>query len=530
MKNSVDKFKSLFNKKNIIIFSILVIVLISSYFLYMEYKPKFKNITIEAGTKSVSIRDFLTNAFYINNAKILTDLSKIDLDKTSEIDIKLSYKGNEEIVKLTIVDTIAPNVELQNITRYSGYEINPNDFILNLDELEDTTIEYKVYNYESEYKDYEVDIIVTDESNNKTTKKCILTISWIKPLINIEVGDTFSLDMILENVKKYENTINKDEINKINTSYKNEYILTANYNNQIYTSKIIVVDTKAPELELKNLTIYNNKKVDKDDFINSVKDNSNKVTTTMKTKIDYTIIGEQTITIEAIDESGNKTEKSTKLVIKKDTDGPVFSGIKDINVVKNSSIDYFKGVSAYDSNYGSCKFTVDYSKVNTSNAGTYYATYSSKDSLGNSTVVKRKIIIAHDNDDTNIKFNNYYNNYLANKSVLQMASLIRSNIRYSSNWGGSDPVWYGLTYNSGNCYVHALILQKALNKAGITNKLIYVKDKTHYWNLVYLDGVWRHYDSTPGTHIIGPATDTAKYNSSAMRGRDWDRSLFPVAN
>ena len=76
MKNSVDKFKSLFNKKNIIIFSILVVVLISSYFLYMEYKPKFKNITIEAGTKSVSIRDFLTNAFYINNAKIISLLER----------------------------------------------------------------------------------------------------------------------------------------------------------------------------------------------------------------------------------------------------------------------------------------------------------------------------------------------------------------------------------------------------------------------------------------------------------------------
>ena len=102
-------------------------------------------------------------------------------------------------------------------------------------------------------------------------------------------------------------------------------------------------------------------------------------------------------------------------------------------------------------------------------------------------------------------------------------------IRYNTNWGGDDPVWYGLTNNVGNCYVHAIILQKALNKAGITNKLIHVIDKTHYWNLVYINGLWRHYDSTPGNHIVGPTTDDQKFNSAAMKGRDWDRDAYPKA-
>lgn len=54
-------------------------------------------------------------------------------------------------------------------------------------------------------------------------------------------------------------------------------------------------------------------------------------------------------------------------------------------------------------------------------------------------------------------------------------------------------------------------------------------DGTHYWNLVYEGGKYRHYDSTPGSHLIGPATDDEKFNSSNMRGRDWDRSAYPKA-
>ena len=72
-------------------------------------------------------------------------------------------------------------------------------------------------------------------------------------------------------------------------------------------------------------------------------------------------------------------------------------------------------------------------------------------------------------------------------------------------------------------------LELTLNKAGIRNQLIYTTDRTHYWNLVYQNGSWRHYDATPGGHLLGPATDEEKLNSSSMQGRKWSSS-FPKAN
>jgi hypothetical protein len=331
-------------------------------------------------------------------------------------------------------------------------------------------------------------------------------------------------------MKRDADKVSQSEIGKVNTMVVGEYEISSTYNGKKYTSKVIVQDTTPPALELKNLTIYDNKRVTKDSFIKYVNDVSGVVTTTMKGDIDYTKIGKQEVTIEALDNSGNKVEKTATLTIINDSVGPVFSGLDSLYVSKYTHIDYNYGVKATDDNDGICKFSVDTSKVNTSVAGTYYATYTSKDSKGNLTTYKRKIVVNHDQADTDQKFNTYYNNYLAGKDVLGMASAIRSTIKYNTNWGGDDPVWYGLTTNTGNCYVHALIFQKALNKAGITNRLINVIDKTHYWNLVYINGIWRHYDTTPGTHLIGPATDDQKFYSAAMRGRNWDRNAYPKAN
>ena len=226
---------------------------------------------------------------------------------------------------------------------------------------------------------------------------------------------------------------------------------------------------------------------------------------------------------------GNKIEKQATLTIKKDTEGPVFSGLKEITVAKNSNVNYKNGVKAIDKREGNCEFTVDTSKVNIGVAGTYYATYTSKDSKGNVTTAKRKIIVKHNQEDTNNKFNEFYNTYLAGKDTQGIVSTIRSEISYNSSWGDDDPVWYGLTNKKGNCYVHVLLVQKALNKAGIKNQVIKTIDGTHYWNLVNVGGVWRHYDSTPGNHLIGPATDDEKFASSSMKGRDWNRSAYPEA-
>lgn len=439
------------------------------------------------------------------------------------------YKQKEKTVKLSLVDTTAPQVKFQNVTKYIGYEINGEDFIIEKTDLSQMHVEVLNVPEITEFGNYPVTVVVKDEYGNETKNECTLTIDWLNYNITLELGKALTKEDILMRPEEDAGLVSKTELERINKSPVGEYTMTLTNNEKEYVINIKVQDTTAPELELKDVTIYDDEKVDKSKFIASAKDASGEVETTLLTEIDYKKIGTQVIKIEAKDQYENKIEKEANLTIKKDTEGPVFSGLKEMTVAKNSSVNYKSGVKAVDSREGNCEFTVDTSKVNIGAAGTYYATYTSKDSKGNTTSAKRKITVKHNQEDTNNKFNEFYNTYLAGKDALGIVSTIRNEISYNSSWGDDDPVWYGLTNRKGNCYVHVLLVQKALNKAGITNQVVKTIDGTHYWNLINVGGVWRHYDSTPGGHLIGPATDDEKFASTSMKGRDWNRSAYPEA-
>ena len=529
----IKKEKKIISKKaKIIIITIilLLIIIAVSIALFLILRPKFKEAKIELGTKEISVDNFLVSSMYKENSKLLTPLEQIDFSKVSDIDIKLSYRDKEETVKLHIVDTTAPTVKFQDITKYAGYVVNADDFIVEKSDLSEMTVEATNLDDTNEYKDYIVTVTVKDKYGNVTSRDCILTITWIRDVVYKELGQEFTKADVIVNMDKDADKLPQSEVDKVDMSTLGEYVLIANLDGVDYTTRVIVQDTTPPALELKNITIYDDETVSgKDAFIVSATDASGEVTTNMKTEIDYSKIGEQQIVIEAIDKNNNRIEQTAILTIKKDTEGPVFSGLSNMTVAKNSSVNYTKGVKATDAREGACEFTVNSDSVKIGQAGTYYATYTSKDSKGNTTTKKRKITVKHNQEDTNNKFNEFYANYLQGKNVYEITATIKNKIGYNHSWGDDDPVWYGLTNGTGNCYVHALILQKALNKEGFKNMLIHTTDKSHYWNLVYADGVWRHYDSTPGSHSTGPLTDIEKLNSTGMNGRTWDRSSYPAA-
>ena len=531
-KKTKKEKKKISKKAKIIIITIilLLIIIAVSTVLFLILRPKFKEATIELGTKEISVDNFLISSMYKEDSKLLTPIEQIDFSKVSDIDIKLSYRDKEETVKLHIVDTTAPTVKFQDITEYAGYVVSADDFIVEKSDLSEMTVEATNLEDTSEYKDYIVTVTVKDKYGNATTKDCVLTITWIRDVVYKELGEEFTKADVIVNMDKDADKLPQSEVDKVDMSTLGEYVLTSNLDGVDYTTKVIVQDTTPPALELKNITIYDDETVSgKDAFIVSATDASGEVTTNMKTEIDYSKIGEQQIIIEAIDKNNNKIEQTAILTIKKDTEGPVFSGLSNMTVAKNSSVNYTKGVKATDAREGSCEFTVNSDSVNIGQAGTYYATYTSKDSKGNKTTKKRKITVKHNQEDTNNKFNEFYAKYLQGKNLYDITDTIKNKIGYNHSWGDDDPVWYGLTNGTGNCYVHALILQKALNKEGFRNMLIHTTDKSHYWNLVYADGVWRHYDSTPGSHTTGPLTDIEKLNSTGMNGRTWDRSSYPAA-
>lgn len=519
-------------KRGIICFTLFVLVVVVDILLInFNLKNKFKNVTIELGTESVLKEEFLVSKFYEKNSKLLTDISTIDLSEVGEYDVELSFGGYKETVKLIVVDTVAPEVVYVDLNKGLDYKFDANDFVSLVKDKSYYTVTSETEITELEPKDYQVDIAVTDEFGNKTVSTRNLHIGVFNSEINHELGETLTKEEILISPSFGEEALTKQTLSTIDINKEGEYNLNITYKDKEYISKIIVKDTKGPKIVVNNIDFFLGDTPKKnEDFVKSVTDPSGVKKVTYEGKLDYNKIGQYDLKITATDNLGHQTVETAVLKVKDDNVGPVFKGLKNITAKKNQEIDFYAGVTAKDAKDGVREFTVDTSKVDTKKAGTYYAYYTSSDSSNNVTTKKRKIVISYDMSDMDELVRQYYNKYLSGKSVLEMTKYIKSHTGYSHTYGTDDDALYQiLTTKSGSCRGHAFLLQKVLDIAGVENMIIKTIDETHYWNLVKINGVWRHYDSTPGSHIAGPATDEQKLSSAGMRGRKWDTSKYPKA-
>ena len=515
-------------KRLIICLSITLLICVTLLtILYACFNTKLlSDVSIEIGTKEININSFYKNGKVNKNAKLLTNISDIDLNKIGNYDIEIEDNNKTNIVKLHLVDTTSPKVVFKDIVRGKDYQVNPNDFIESVEDISEYTVSVENPVTIDGYKDYDISIIVKDVANNITQSVCKLTISIVADSYSLELGDVLRKEDIVYDSTLI-NYVNDEDIARINASPIGEYELKINYENKEYLCKIKKQDTKGPILELNDKTIYLGDSISgKNEFIKSVTDYSGEANTTLLSSYDLNKLGTQEITIEAVDKYNNKTVKTAKLNIIEDKDAPVFSGLTELTVNKHSTVDYNSGVKATDKKDGIVDFTVT-NEADTSKYGTYYVTYTAKDKAGNTATEKRKVFVEHDMDDTMALLREFASQ--AGDDYESIRQLILTKVKYNSNWGGDDPIWYGLTNYKGNCYVHAMIYQEILKLKGYETQLIWVTDKSHYWNLVKINGVWRHSDATPGIHHSMISADTDEVRYANLQGRDWDRSAWPEA-
>lgn len=533
-ENKKKEEKGIFSK--LIILIIILVALIEGayggYMLYEKYKSKFKDKEIEIGTREdVSVQDFVIDEKYLENSKIITNTEEIDFSKIGEYKITLSYEELEETVTLKLVDTTPPVVKFRDIQKYIDYEINPDDFIEEKSDLSEMTVEVTNKPEKLEFLDYDINVVVKDTAGNETSNICKMSIKWIKDEFAMEKGHKLSKEDLLYNAEADRELIDESKLKEISAKDIGDYEIKTTRDEKETVTIIKITDLTPPTLKLKDVTIYDDEKdkvKGKENFISSVSDASGEVTTTMKTQINYSKLGSQEIIIEAVDKYGNKTEGKATLTIRKDTVGPVISGLSAISISKGSSIDYRRGVSSKDAKDGACEFTVNSDSVNVNAAGTYYATYTSSDTKGNKTTSKRKVTVRHNQADVNALVKQIASGLSSN--VEEIRDYCRNKIKYGHSYGDNDPIWYGFNNWNGNCYVHAMCFQALLKEKGYETKLIWVTNKTHYWNLVKINGTWKHMDATPDRNHRKISIMTDAQRKSTLSGRDWDHSAWPAAN
>ncbi|MCD7862980.1 MAG: DUF5011 domain-containing protein [Lachnospiraceae bacterium] len=536
MKKFIERMKSfvLSGKGKAVIIVVLAAAVGAAGYQYWYYlQPKFQDLTIELGTDSVSITDFMTQYAKASKVSFVTDPSSIDIDHVGETSVTFLHGRKEETVTLHVVDTTAPAVEfLDEMEVTIDYVPDAEDFVVSVEDYSETTVSFaEAVGSVDTYEDRVLTVNVTDASGNVTSHDCTLIYTWMVDSYVLEYGEHVTKQDLLTAQGKGMSLINQVDLNNINVSGVGEYEISSTSGSKTLTCTITVADTTPPEVTLKEATVYLNKTVSVDSFIESVTDLSGVQEVRLTEEPDTSTAGTYTVEIEAEDIYGNVATAEATLYVKKDDVPPVISGLSTLTLAKHSSApNYLSGVSANDATDGACAVSYDASSVNYNAAGTYYVTYTASDTSGNVATKKRTVVIEHDSEDTAALVASIASG-LSN-DVKSIADYVRSNASHNHSYGGSDPVWYGFVANkAGNCYVHAMCLKAILDYKGIESQLIWTTNKTHYWLVVNVNGTWKHVDATPMSGTIREACKQLMNDSqclATLSGRTWDTSLWPA--
>jgi len=173
-----------------------------------------------------------------------------------------------------------------------------------------------------------------------------------------------------------------------------EYTLTISYGFRKFSFSAIVQDTEPPVLKLTDRDIYVKTvdgRLNYKDLITEVSDVGSNVVTRPGTCPDkvsldgesfvFNEVGKYCVSIDAIDEFGNKTREIVWVTA--DT-APVISGFPDYYVATGSEIDFLYNISAYDDVDGDVTYSVSYelNGFDANTPGEYTITYTATDLYG----------------------------------------------------------------------------------------------------------------------------------------------------
>ncbi len=525
------------SKKGIVCLAVAAVILLGclgwgGYAIWHFQQPKFQDVTVELGTESVQITQFMTKHARLKKVSFVSDLSVIDLSKTGETPLTLRHGSQEETVMFRVQDTTAPDVAfVQELTVTGDYIPKAEDFVESVSDVADTTIVFaEEVKMPADYTDRVVTVVVTDESGNAVQAQCTMHVTWLQPEVTLEYGQQLTKEDLLLVPELDAPLVKQEDLDRINAAPLGTYTLESTTGGKTETCTVTVQDTMGPVVEVQKVCVYPGEEAGLEDFIVSSYDPSGEVTLELKTPLDTETLGFYPVTIEAKDIYGNVSTYEVEFRVSTDEEKPSFSGTKGtLRVVKGSMPDYLDGVTATDEIDGEVTVTVDDSDVNLQETGDYTIVYTAVDLSGNVATKERKVRVV-EGSSNNMELIKETANKLPDDPE-EIRDWVRKKIRYSYSWGGEDPVEYGLKYRKGNCYVHAVVLQALLEYKGYETQMIWVKDRSHYWLIIKLGDVWRHIDATPSQGYHNRySLMTDEQRASTLKGREWDREKWPACD
>ncbi len=447
-------------------------------------------------------------------------------------------------------DITAPTVVTKNVTVSYGTKVVPEDFIEKVEEESSWTACFAAGTEEDSlgkvYGLTEVEIEVTDAAGNKTKAKAYLNVRNLMDRLDVHVRSSLpEADAFL--IEKGSKISYVTDISSIDTEILGEYEIEFLLDGEKATSVLKIADLKYPIVMVKTLTTWLNKPLSAEDFIEEIKDDTETVVAFHK-EPKWQEEGDQEGIITVTDASGNTTYTYVYVSVKRDTKAPTVT-VTDIDVIAGGTVSYKKAISYYDDidTASEMKVTIDRSGVDLNTVGTYEVIYSVSDCSGNTTTVTGKVNVLEeepkwaDEEKIHEKADAILADILTDgmtdrqkaKAIYKWLKNHIGYISHSEKGNYMRGAYEGLFGKQGDCFVFAASAKELLTRAGIPNIDI-VKATTnpsHYWNLVYIDGGWYHFDATPrkdkSEFFLLTDKELEEYSSAHNNSHNFDRSLYP---
>lgn len=229
---------------------------------------------------------------------------------------------------------------------------------------------------------------------------------------------------------------------------------------------------------------------------------------------------------------------STVLTVKAaDTTPPEIKGATDLIVRIGDTVSYRKNITVSDNDDENVSLVIDSSSVDLTRTGTYSLTYSATDKRGNTAEVKVSVIVleadAGEASPTEICTREELDAlcdeilseiFTEGMTDVEKLRAIYNRVRKITYIGTSDKsswvggAYTGLTVGKGDCYNYWAASKALITAAGFATYDLQRIGWTsqHFWQIVYVDGGWYHYDACP--HYAQYPWDSFLMTESELRG------------
>lgn len=531
------------NKKNTkhkivaAVFVLCMILAAAGGWLYVD-SLAYKVCHVEAGV-AVKASDFMKNA--AEDAVFTEDSEQFDITQPGEYNIRVKSGLFTHRCTLVISDTITPQAQAAPVRMEIGNTCGAESFV---SDIVDATQVIVSYGTEPDFEQVglqTVQVVLTDQGGNQTVVESELFITQVIDSVTVEAGESapgLERFVIAAQESKFITDVTQFDYTKVG-----EHKVVLRVDGESYISVLHIVDTIPPRAEVHDIEGYAVLPRQVEDFVTEVEDVT-EVRMAFREEPDLRKIGTQDLEIVFTDDGGNETSKSVRLTLIEDTEAPVIHGAVDLKIFIGASVSYKKNVTVTDNCEEGLTLTVDTSGVNTNAEGLYPVTYTARDAAGNTasaTVTLSVVPRVYDINEVNAIADSVIAGIITPEmgdrdKITAIYNYVKNHVTYinSSEKGNYVRAAYeGLVDGKGDCYVFASTSKVLLTRAGITNMDIEkIPTRTlHYWNLVFVDGGWYHFDTTPRKDrpVILMWTDAQLMDFSAKHNNchNYDHSAYP---